>query len=98
MADKPPVAGDRGQRQKKSAGGEQKHHRDRGRGWPVEQHAYLEWLRLPGDVAVIVGTLPLVYLTGKSVFRMRRQPVAPELAPVGGDGPLYTEVTAGSPG
>ena len=63
-----------------------------------EQHAYLEWLRLPGDVAVIVGTLPLVYLTAKSVFRMRPQPVAPELAPVGGEGPLYTEVTAGSQG
>ena len=60
-----------------------------------EQHAYLEWLRLPGDVAVIVGTLPLVYLTAKSVFRMRSQPVAPELASVG-EGPLYTEVTAGS--
>ena len=63
-----------------------------------EQHAYLEWLRLPGDAAVIVGTLPLVYLTAKSVFRMRPQPVAPELAPVGGEGPLYTEVTAGSQG
>jgi nitric oxide reductase subunit B len=63
-----------------------------------EQHAYLEWLRLPGDAAVIAGTLPWVYLTAKSVFRMRPQPVAPELAPVGGEGPRYTEVTAGSQG
>ena len=38
-----------------------------------EEHAYLEWLRLPGDVAVIAGTLPLVYLTAKSVLRMRPQ-------------------------
>ena len=61
-----------------------------------EQHAYLEWLRLPGDLAVIIGTLPLVYLTAKSVFRMRPQPVAQELAtPAGHAGPLYTEVTAG---
>ena len=45
---------------------------------------------------VIIGTLPLVYLTAKSVFRMRPQPVAQELAtPVGHEGPLYTEVTAG---
>ena len=38
-----------------------------------QEHAYLEWLRLPGDVAVIAGTLPLVYLTAKSVLRMRPQ-------------------------
>jgi nitric oxide reductase large subunit len=44
-----------------------------------EQHAFIEWLRLPGDVAVILGTLPLVYLTAKSVFRMR--PSRPILEP-----------------
>jgi nitric oxide reductase subunit B len=47
-----------------------------------ERHAYIEWLRLPGDAAVILGTLPLVYLTVKAVFRMRpplalQQPVVP---------------------
>lgn len=34
-----------------------------------EKHAYIEWLRLPGDMVFIAGVLPLVYLTGKSVFR-----------------------------
>jgi nitric oxide reductase subunit B len=34
-----------------------------------EKHAYIEWLRLPGDVLFIAGVLPLVYLTAKAVVR-----------------------------
>jgi nitric oxide reductase subunit B len=34
-----------------------------------EQHAFVEWLRLPGDVVFILGVLPLVYLTAKAVLR-----------------------------
>jgi nitric oxide reductase subunit B len=58
-----------------------------------ERHAYIEWLRLPGDAAVILGTLPLVYLTAKSVFRMRppRRPQEPA-APVSREAQLLTEV------
>ena len=61
-----------------------------------ERYAYIEWLRLPGDFAVIAGTLPLVYLTAKSVFRMRPQPLAqaPE-TPVAHENRLFTEVTLG---
>ena len=33
------------------------------------QHAYIEWLRLPGDVLFIAGVMPLIYLTGKAVLR-----------------------------
>ncbi len=59
-----------------------------------EAHAYIEWLRLPGDVAVIAGTLPLVYLTAKSVFRMRPPTLAQEPATaVSREGPLFTEVS-----
>jgi nitric oxide reductase subunit B len=58
-----------------------------------ERHAYIEWLRLPGDAAVILGTLPLVYLTIKSVFRMRPQHLLPEpAAPVSREAQMLTEV------
>ena len=57
------------------------------------QHAYIEWMRLPGDAAVILGTLPLVYLAAKSVFRMRPQrPLQEQAAPVSREAQLLTEV------
>jgi nitric oxide reductase subunit B len=34
-----------------------------------EKHAYIEWLRLPGDLVFILGVLPLVYLTGRAALR-----------------------------
>ena len=59
-----------------------------------ERYAYIEWLRLPGDVAVILGTLPLVYLTAKSVFRMRpAHPVQDSAVPVSREAELLTEVS-----
>jgi nitric oxide reductase subunit B len=64
-----------------------------------EQHTYLEWMRLPGDVAVIGGTLPLVYLTLKSVVRMKPRPLAPEqVRPAAGERRLFTEVIEGQRG
>jgi len=58
-----------------------------------EQHACIEWMRLPGDAAVILGTLPLVYLTAKSVFRMRPQrPLQEPAASVSREAQLLTEV------
>jgi nitric oxide reductase subunit B len=60
-----------------------------------EAHTYIEWLRLPGDAAVIAGTLPLVYLTAKSVFRMKPPRSAQELATgAPREAPVFTEVTA----
>src|SRR5262249_54438230 len=48
-----------------------------------ERHAYIEWLRWPGDGAVILGTLPLAYVTAKSVLCMRLQrPPQEPAAPV----------------
>lgn len=55
-----------------------------------EKHAYIEWLRLPGDVIFIAGVLPLVYLTAKAVVR----PAPVRLAGGGlvgeSQSPLYT--------
>jgi nitric oxide reductase subunit B len=60
-----------------------------------ERHAFIEWLRLPGDALVILGTLPLVYLTAKSVLRMRPQPTLPgPAAPDSREAELLTEVSA----
>jgi hypothetical protein len=67
-------------------------------------HTWLEWQRLPGDVLFIAGVVPVVYLTGKAVFRRRsaalaagRQRPEPEPAGVEGQGsPLFREVVSGS--
>jgi hypothetical protein len=58
-------------------------------------HAGLEWLRLPGDVLFIVGVVPVVYLTGKAVFRPRLMP-EPEPDALSQESPLFREVMAGS--
>jgi nitric oxide reductase subunit B len=34
-----------------------------------EQHAYIEWLRLPGDALFIAGVVPIVVLCGRAVLR-----------------------------
>jgi nitric oxide reductase subunit B len=59
-------------------------------------HTWLEWLRLPGDLLFIAGVVPVVYLTGKAVFRRRPMP-EPDSA--GGESrgiPLFREVVPGS--
>jgi nitric oxide reductase subunit B len=55
-----------------------------------EKHAYIEWLRLPGDVVFIAGVLPLVYLTAKSVFRPAPVRVATGERLGASQSPLYT--------
>jgi nitric oxide reductase subunit B len=58
-------------------------------------HAALEWLRLPGDALFIAGVVPVVYLTGKAVFRPRPMP-EPEPAGVESQGiPLFRDVVPG---
>src|SRR5262245_2557564 len=59
-------------------------------------HARLEWLRLPGDILFISGVVPVVYLTGKAVFRRRPMP-EPEPAGVESqESPLFREVVLGN--
>ena len=59
-------------------------------------HTGLEWLRLPGDVLFIAGVVPVVYLTGKAVFRWRPMP-EPEPAGAPSQGsPLFREVVSGN--
>jgi nitric oxide reductase subunit B len=58
-----------------------------------EKHAYIEWLRLPGDAAVILGTLPLVYLTAKAVLRTKPpRPPQERAVAVAREAELLTEV------
>lgn len=60
-----------------------------------EKHAYIEWLRLPGDVIFIAGVIPLVYLTATALLRPACPPerAAAPGAPL--ESPLFTEVTPG---
>jgi nitric oxide reductase subunit B len=61
-----------------------------------EEHAYIEWLRLPGDVLFIAGVIPLVYLTARALWRPARAaaPAAAPDAPL--ESPLFTEVSSGN--
>jgi nitric oxide reductase subunit B len=57
------------------------------------EHAAIEWLRLPGDMLFIAGVLPLVYLTGRAVWRPSH-PAAPRATPEASTvSPLFTEVS-----
>ena len=60
-----------------------------------EQHAYIEWLRLPGDALFIAGVVPLVLLTAKAAFRptTTRAPLDATGAAV--QGPLFINETPG---
>jgi nitric oxide reductase subunit B len=59
-------------------------------------HAYIEWLRLPGDAIFIAGVVPLVVMTARAAFR--RKP-APAETPSDGEHvvSLFTEVHEPSP-
>jgi nitric oxide reductase subunit B len=59
-------------------------------------HAMIEWLRLPGDVLFIAGVVPLVFLTVRAVIRptVPAAPTATQEAPVAS--PLFTEVSPAS--
>jgi len=57
------------------------------------EHAMIEWLRLPGDAIFIAGVVPLVYLTARAVFWPSR-PTAPAVLQEGpAVSPLFTEVS-----
>lgn len=54
-------------------------------------NSVLEWLRLPGDLLLIIGgVLPFVWIAWKAVSNLRFEPIAEELP----ENPLYTEVAA----
>jgi nitric oxide reductase subunit B len=59
-------------------------------------HAGLEWLRLPGDALFIVGVLPVVYLTGKSVLRPRPTPEPGPDDNEPHESPLFREIVSGN--
>ncbi len=50
-------------------------------------NALLEWLRLPGDMLFILGTLPVLYLSSLGVSRMK-----PRTTPDEPRGELFTEI------
>src|SRR5581483_9429361 len=62
----------------------------------LNNHAFIEWLRLPGDLLFIAGIVPLVVMTAKAVLRPA-QVVAPQAA-APAESPLFTEVTPGPAG
>jgi nitric oxide reductase subunit B len=57
-------------------------------------HAFIEWLRLPGDVLFIAGVVPIVYLTARAVWRPRPTPFAETLSL---ESPLFREVLPAAP-
>jgi nitric oxide reductase subunit B len=62
-----------------------------------EEHAFIEWLRLPGDLLFIAGVVPLVLLTARALLRPR--PSAAPTTPAGEylESPLFREVLPGMP-
>ncbi|MBW8884057.1 MAG: cbb3-type cytochrome c oxidase subunit I, partial [Planctomycetia bacterium] len=55
-----------------------------------EKHAYIEWLRLPGDVIFIAGVVPLLYLSGLAVIRPTSVRTATGPTANTSESPLYT--------
>jgi nitric oxide reductase subunit B len=60
-----------------------------------EEHAMLEWLRLPGDLLFIAGVVPLVYLTARALLRPAPLPEPAAAADASVESPLFTEVAPG---
>jgi nitric oxide reductase subunit B len=58
-----------------------------------EKHAYIEWLRLPGDVLFIAGVVPLVILTARAVFRPPIIRASLDAAGAAVQSPLYVDET-----
>ena len=59
-----------------------------------DQHAYLEWLRFPGDALFIAAVVPLVVLTARAVLRPAQQQSATDQTGASIEGPLFTEIVA----
>jgi len=56
-----------------------------------QSHAFIEWLRLPGDVVFIIGVLPLVYMACRIAIRPNdRKSVVVDGSSV--ESPLFTEM------
>jgi len=59
-------------------------------------HAMIEWLRLPGDVLFIAGVVPLVCLTGRAALHSCSRPSGPSaISHTAVVSPLFTEVSPG---
>ncbi|MGH7223710.1 MAG: cbb3-type cytochrome c oxidase subunit I, partial [Gemmataceae bacterium] len=58
-----------------------------------DQHAFIEWLRLPGDVLFIAGVLPLVYMTARAVIRPAERQAPADDTGTALQSPLFTEVS-----
>ena len=58
-----------------------------------EQHAYIEWLRLPGDALFIAGVVPLVLLTARAVIRPTRAIALRDETGAAVLGPLFVDET-----
>jgi nitric oxide reductase subunit B len=54
-------------------------------------HAFMEWLRMPGDAVFIAGVVPLVVLTARAAFR-RRPASLPTGSAAGHEVALFTEI------
>lgn len=62
------------------------------------RHAYIEWLRLPGDVLFIAGVAPLVYLTARALIRPAERPAPADETGTALQSPLFTEVAPSETG
>jgi nitric oxide reductase subunit B len=58
-----------------------------------ENHAMMEWLRLPGDLLFIAGVMPLVYLSGRAVIRPVRLQAPVIESGTSLESPLFSEVS-----
>jgi len=58
-----------------------------------DSHAFIEWLRLPGDALFIAGVLPLVYLTARALRRPSRQQTPADESGDALQSPLFIEVS-----
>jgi nitric oxide reductase subunit B len=61
-------------------------------------HAFIEWLRLPGDMLFIAGVVPLVYLTARALFRPAERQAPADETGTALQSPLFTEVSPGGVG
>lgn len=57
-----------------------------------DRHAFIEWLRLPGDLLFIAGVVPLVYLTARALLRPAEQQAPADETGSALQSPLFTEV------
>lgn len=59
------------------------------------KHAFLEWMRLPGDVIFVSGTFPLLWMAALGAFRPRPASAPRDESGAAVEAPLFTEVMPG---